>query len=90
MMAGLNDGLSVDHDYRRLTTDFGIELVHDVAASIDPVRKTVTLMSGAALPYDRLVLSPGIDFAYGRSRATRSTPRAHCRTAGAAISRSRC
>ncbi len=81
MMAGLNDGLSVDHDYRRLTTDFGIELVHDVAASIDPVRKTVTLMSGAALPYDRLVLSPGIDFAYGEIEGyTIDTSRAlpHC------------
>lgn len=40
----------------------GINVVHDWAVGVDGDARTVTLASGAVLPYDRLVLSPGIDF----------------------------
>jgi sulfide dehydrogenase [flavocytochrome c] flavoprotein subunit len=36
--------------------------VRDMVASIDPVKRTVKLASGGELPYDRLIVSPGIDF----------------------------
>lgn len=40
----------------------GVRVVHDDVARVDPVRKTVTLRRGGTLGYDRLVVSPGVDF----------------------------
>ncbi len=40
-------------------------MVHDWAVGVDRDAKTVTLAGGAVLPYDRLILSPGIDFVDG-------------------------
>ncbi len=44
---------------------YGVRLVRDEATAVDFERKEVRLARGAALPYDRLLLSPGIDFNYG-------------------------
>src|ERR1700687_3747418 len=41
---------------------WGIRRVRDEAIAIDPPARTVKLAGGATLPYDRLILSPGIDF----------------------------
>ncbi|MFO1325625.1 MAG: NAD(P)/FAD-dependent oxidoreductase [Burkholderiales bacterium] len=43
----------------------GIKVRVDTAQAVDPVRGTVRLASGQELAYDRLVLSPGVDFQYG-------------------------
>ncbi|PZO18218.1 MAG: flavocytochrome C [Burkholderiales bacterium] len=48
--------------YSNLTQRHGIKVVRDMVDSIDPVKRTVKLASGGELPYDRLILSPGIDF----------------------------
>ncbi len=40
----------------------GVRLVHDLAVAVDPGKHSVRLAGGSALPYDRLVVSPGIDF----------------------------
>jgi sulfide dehydrogenase [flavocytochrome c] flavoprotein chain len=40
----------------------GVNVIHEFATGVDRDAKTVTLGSGAVLPYDRLVVSPGIDF----------------------------
>jgi len=40
----------------------GVKLVQGEVVAIDPVAKSVRLADGSALAYDRLVLSPGIDF----------------------------
>ncbi|HVF64944.1 MAG TPA: NAD(P)/FAD-dependent oxidoreductase [Casimicrobiaceae bacterium] len=42
----------------------GVRVLRDTATTVDPERRIVRLASGAELPYDRLVLSPGIDFMY--------------------------
>ncbi|MCT4472712.1 NAD(P)/FAD-dependent oxidoreductase [Bosea sp. SSUT22] len=52
------------HRYDALTTAYGITLVRQRAARIDRDRKEVVLGDGSRLPYDRLVLSPGIDLKY--------------------------
>jgi NADPH-dependent 2,4-dienoyl-CoA reductase/sulfur reductase-like enzyme len=44
----------------------GITIVRDTAIAVDSDKRVVRLARGASLPYDRLVLSPGIDFLYGR------------------------
>ena len=40
----------------------GVHVIHDTATAVDPVKRTVTLSKSGALSYDRLVVSPGIDF----------------------------
>ena len=44
----------------------GIDVVHDRAVAVDAVRRRVRLARGAELAYDRLILSPGIDFFFDR------------------------
>lgn len=56
---------SIGHSYGTLAAEYGINVVHDWAVGIDRDTKTVTLAGGSKLSYDRLVLSPGIDFVDG-------------------------
>jgi sulfide dehydrogenase [flavocytochrome c] flavoprotein subunit len=62
VLGGLRDLASITFDYARLRSAHGIELVQDRAVALDPAARSVTLMGGQALRYDRLVLSPGIGF----------------------------
>jgi len=48
--------------YDNLSKRHGVKVVRDMVASIDATKRTVKLASGGELPYDRLILSPGIDF----------------------------
>ncbi|AMN39391.1 NAD(P)/FAD-dependent oxidoreductase [Rhodoplanes sp. Z2-YC6860] len=44
----------------------GIDVINAAATAVDPEKRTVTLANGATLlAYDRLVVSPGIDFRAG-------------------------
>lgn len=48
--------------YDNLSKRHGVKLVKDMVASIDAEKRVVKLASGGELPYDRLILSPGVDF----------------------------
>ncbi|WP_022703649.1 NAD(P)/FAD-dependent oxidoreductase [Pseudorhodobacter ferrugineus] len=61
-LGGFRTFESLGHTYGKLAADYGINVVHDYAVGVDRDAKIVTLASGVALAYDRLVLSPGIDF----------------------------
>jgi sulfide dehydrogenase [flavocytochrome c] flavoprotein subunit len=61
VLAGLRDMDSISHGYQAHEKR-GINVVHDKVIAIDAAGKNVTLSNGKTLPYDRLVLSPGIDF----------------------------
>lgn len=61
-IGGFRELSSIGHSYGTLASEYGINVVHDWAVGIDRDAKTVTLAGGAVLPYDRLILSPGIDF----------------------------
>ena len=50
--------------YENLSRRHGVNVLRDDAIAIDPQKKTVKLASGTELGYERLVLSPGIDFIY--------------------------
>lgn len=56
---------SITHDYKKLHSGHGVTTVNAEATAVDPDKKTVALKGGGRLPYDRLVLSPGIDFKWG-------------------------
>lgn len=45
-------------------TRHGVRRLHDRAVTVDADKRSVTLERGAALSYDRLVVSPGIDFLF--------------------------
>lgn len=61
MLGGLRDMESITHGYAKHEAN-GIKVVHAMVQDVDPVKQTVRLDSGTTLDYDRLVLSPGIDF----------------------------
>ncbi len=48
--------------YDTLRTKYGVTVVADRAVAIDPVARQVRTLNGSRLPYDKLVLAPGIDF----------------------------
>ena len=48
--------------YDNLEKRHGIKLVRDMVASIDVEKRLVKLASGGELPYDRVIVSPGVDF----------------------------
>ncbi|MDQ7069651.1 MAG: NAD(P)/FAD-dependent oxidoreductase [Rhodobacterales bacterium] len=64
-IGGFRQLSSIGHTYGTLAAEYGVNVVHDWAVGIDRDAKTVSLAGGAVLPYDRLVLSPGIDFIPG-------------------------
>jgi sulfide dehydrogenase [flavocytochrome c] flavoprotein chain len=48
--------------YDNLSRRHGVKVVRDTAAAIDPDKRIVKLASGTELPYDRVIVSPGVDF----------------------------
>ncbi|HZV54469.1 MAG TPA: FAD/NAD(P)-binding oxidoreductase [Rhodocyclaceae bacterium] len=48
-------------NYDKLAANHGIKMVYAEVTAIDPVAKTV-VTSGGTLTYDRLIVSPGVDF----------------------------
>ena len=61
-LGGFWDLADLGHSYGTLAARHGINVVHDWAIGVDRDAQTVTLAGGDVLPYDRLVISPGIDF----------------------------
>jgi sulfite dehydrogenase len=51
----------------------GIRMVRDDAVSVDPAARQVRLAGGSTLAYDRLIVSPGIDFIYDQIPGLQST-----------------
>ncbi|MCE8553758.1 FAD-dependent oxidoreductase [Ruegeria pomeroyi] len=64
-IGGFRELSSIAHSYGKLASEYGINVVHDWAVGIDRDARTVSLAGGGVLPYDRLILSPGIDFVDG-------------------------
>lgn len=64
VIGGFNDMARITHGYDGLRGQ-GIAVVHDSAAAIDPEKGEVRLSGGGAVPYDQLIVSPGIEFKWG-------------------------
>lgn len=64
-LGGFREIDSLAHSYGRLASEYGINVVHDWATGVDRDARTVALASGGAVPYDRLIIAPGIDFVDG-------------------------
>src|SRR5690606_34986570 len=50
--------------YDNLEKRHGIKLVRDMVTNIDADKRVVKLAGGSELPYDRLIVSPGVNFMY--------------------------
>ena len=64
VIGGLRELKAQEFTYERVAAD-GITLARGTATAVDAAGKSVTLADGARLPYDRLVLAPGIDIRWG-------------------------
>ena len=64
VLGGLRKMEQIAHSYDNLKA-FGIEVVHDFVTAVDADKKTVRLQDKSTTPYDKLLLSPGIDFRWG-------------------------
>ncbi len=60
VIAGQRDLLQQQFGYDNVARS-GVTLARSMATAVDPAGKSVTLQDGTKLPYDRLVLAPGID-----------------------------
>ena len=52
--------------YDNLARRHGVRFVRDTATAIDADKRVVKLARGGDLPYDRLILSPGVDFMWDK------------------------
>jgi sulfide dehydrogenase [flavocytochrome c] flavoprotein subunit len=64
VLAGFTSMKDISRDRSGLAK-YGVQVVRDEAVAIDAARKSVRLASGGEIAYERLVVSPGIDFNFG-------------------------
>ncbi|MEO1309222.1 MAG: FAD/NAD(P)-binding oxidoreductase, partial [Pseudomonadota bacterium] len=60
-LGGFKEIDDIGHSYGSLAAA-GVNVVHDWAVGVDRDAKTVALAGGGSAGYDKLILSPGIDF----------------------------
>ena len=64
VLAGYSSMQEISHGYGGLRRH-GVRVVQDEAVGIDAAKKTVRLGRGGDISYERLIVSPGIDFNFG-------------------------
>ena len=64
VIGGLRELTAQQFTYGRVAAA-GITVLHATATAVDPPTRTVVLDDGTPLPYDRLVVAPGIDIRWG-------------------------
>ena len=62
VVGGVKTLADITTPYDNLVKRHGVQMVQDMVTSIDPDKRVVKLAGGVELPYDRLVVSPGVDF----------------------------
>jgi sulfide dehydrogenase [flavocytochrome c] flavoprotein subunit len=65
VLAGQVDLVDLTRGYGALSSKYGIDVVYDEVVGIDPDKREVTLAGEDVLPYDRLIVSPGVDLLFG-------------------------
>ena len=71
VLAGYSNMQDITVSYDGLARH-GVQVVRDEAVGIDAAKKTVRLASGEDIGYERLIVSPGIDFNFGEVRGYES------------------
>jgi sulfite dehydrogenase len=63
VLAGYSSMQEISHGYGGLRRH-GVQVVQDEAVAIDAAKRTVRLARGGDISYERLIVSPGIDFTF--------------------------
>ena len=86
VLGGFRDIGSITHRRDPLRQRYGVRLVRGEATAVDTNARSVKLKDGASLPYDRLVVAPGIELNYagvpGWSEQAANTVMPHAWKAG--------
>ena len=64
VLGGLRTMKDITQTYTALRTRHGVNVIADRVVGVDAAKGTVKLAGGKTIGYDRLVVSPGIDFKY--------------------------
>ena len=64
VVGGYKTMADITTPYDNLSKRHGVKLVKDMVTAIDPDKKVVKLANGGELPFDRVIVSPGVDFMY--------------------------
>jgi len=64
VLAGYSSMQEISHGYDALRRH-GVQVVNDTAVAIDAAKKTVRLGRGGNIAYERLIVSPGVEFNFG-------------------------
>lgn len=62
VLAGNREYSSIVHGYEALKKNWGIKLVHAEVTAVDSEKRKITTDHAGEFTYDRLIVSPGIDF----------------------------
>ncbi len=62
VLAGFKKIESLNVSYQQLLSRYDVGIIHQKVATINPEKHYVTLSDKQKIPYDRLIVSPGIDF----------------------------
>ena len=72
VIGGQRTMADITNPYTGLSSKHGVRIVHDMVTSVDAVKKTATLAGGTVVQYDKLVLSPGIDFLWDQTEGLKA------------------
>ncbi len=64
VLGGSQKMADITVSYDTLQKKYGVKLIRGEALAVDVEKKVVRLANGDAIPFDRVILSPGIDFMY--------------------------
>lgn len=72
VIGGQRTMADITNPYSGLSDRHGVRIVHDMVTSVDAVKKTATLAGGTVVQYDKLVMSPGIDFMWDQTEGLKA------------------
>ena len=64
VIGGLKTMDDITVSYDGLRSKWGVRIVQDEVSAVNPEKRSISLKSGGTMSYDRLVLSPGVDFMF--------------------------
>ena len=66
VLGGSQDLAFLTTGYSNLAARHGVKIVRDTATAVDPDKRVLKLTGANELAYDRLILSPGVDFIWNQ------------------------
>jgi sulfide dehydrogenase [flavocytochrome c] flavoprotein subunit len=74
VLGGSQDLAFLTTSYANLTARHGVKIIRDTATAVDVDKRVLKLTGANELAYDRLILSPGVDFIWSQVPALDNAP----------------